>query len=167
MLAKISTANRLVMVAARRTPWHRSGCGLDASLIWYRPLILIALLCGSGSVSAWAAKASVTTFFQPSGTKSMSVSGLTPGATYSVCLGLIGGTRQCDYKTGTVAKDGTFSVSVPTTAGMAVANFSFAVTHKNMDGSTSTMNWRRIGNTDAMAVEKASEVEKLGLNSLQ
>jgi hypothetical protein len=144
--------------------WRRSGCGLDVSRFWCRALVPIALLCGLGGASAWADKAKVTTFFQPNGSKSLSVSGLTPFASYSVCLGLITDQRQCDFAQGKVTKDGTFVVNVPTTAGMAVANFSFAIT--KADGSV--QNWRRIGDTDGKAVETASELEKgAGLNNQQ
>src|SRR5271168_342812 len=97
MRAKISTADRSVIVTAWRTLRRRPGCGLDVSRFWCRALVPIALLCGLASASAWADKASVTTFFQPNGSKSLSVSGLTAGASYTVCLGLITGGRQCDF----------------------------------------------------------------------
>ncbi len=156
MFARIRTIRRVAKVHVWLRPPRLPGC--------WRTLVLTGLMCGSASIAAWADNANITTFFQPSGSKSLSVSGLPAGASYSVCLGLITGQRQCDFATGKVGNNGTFVVNVPTTAGMAVANFSFAIT--KADGSV--QNWRRIGNTNGMAKATASELEKgQGMNNQQ
>lgn len=122
-------------------------------------LLLVALF--GPSVPALASTVKVLTIFADAGQRTLSVTDAVAGADYSVCLGLIDGTRQCNFKSGKVKDDGSFSVEVPAGAGRAVANFSFDITVTNRDGSKSPENWRRIGNTNGQRKAVNSEVQKL------
>lgn len=138
----------------QRLRYGHSGRSIEA----FRPrclrVVLLTVVLGLAGMNAWADQLEVTTFFLPNGTKSLAVSGA-PAGSYSVCLGLITGQRQCNFAQGTV-KNGGFTVNVPTTAGQVVANFSFSIT--KADGSV--QNWRRIGNTDGKAITLPSELQK-------